>query len=1107
MNIIDLSETNSQLSGDPSKGMSLAMPMYPVAVMKISWFGFGDKLSSYGSNDSSTNSAVPEAKSHAEQGSNDYQNFMLGSLMTLDPTLISDTMASIFVTAFNNYTKMDVHEIDQIIQTLHDKQEVMPPDFFNLSFKELFEVLVKEGGSEAEEYKQKTTEGDVFSDMTFLELTMQNVVEPERQAYAVRGGVTSEEKALSTGVTSETPATSEGPLNTPTTPTTTTTTTSSSPPPISPIFSFSVSESSFGSSYGVIPNAPSKPDPVTVFDITLGTGWTVEFRLGNYNNVSFPQYNYAHTNVPGSGLTLDQVTALNTYAPVASGHIGSEVGDAYWYAVDSVGNTFILNFYTGQFVYTLDHGYNQNTLGSQVNLSYTVEEIINGVTVTHDGQVQITVQDGAPSADQITSAIIDPHTDGNLITTNYIPVYEGFLYSPSLPIVLSPSPFSVNGVLQLDTNPEHTETYNTYVPTDNNLSEYNNYLIPILDPNYVANGGTHTLKEIFGPDIVDAQGNVNFPEGLHLINGASLVSMTPVVVVGDDDSVSNSEPDIVGSNIPLPSMDQITMSMTAFIENYSYVLSAYSEASLFGNFSVDPQTHVVTDTGVNLDDQILIIADDVENHPIKVATINSDGFMEVSSTGPNMLIIDQDNGRYLFIQNHGYSDNGGYMTLTYQFSLSDGDSTVSVPLVFHVNDMKFGDDFINTYVDGNSPYRNESFFQISDPHFSASTSPGTSDGDVVGNLFPVGVSFGMDGFGKVQVVAASDFNNETETAPTSAGYSFSFTNNAYVGDPVGTIDGVYGSLKFFAGDSDHPFGYYDYALNSGVLADITTNNDGILTDSFKFQITDGDGSVTNWYDLTIQGSVSNSVLNFTPVVLDLSGEGHVNLISAQDSHVSVGMVDGSQDAGHLGWIGAGSGLLVYDPLHTGQVTSLDQIRFTSYLPGAQTDLQGLEAFDSNHNHLLDAGDSQFNAFQVWQDVNMNGIVDATEMQSLAQLNIANISLVSDQNMQMVNGNTIYGSTTFQTTDGISHVVADVGLAQQEFTFTPILDNTPLNAQDVVDFSNVSAAPSSAASAPIVESTTPQAAVPVSAPVAPAVAVSAEAVGATPEQLHITQAHH
>jgi hypothetical protein len=142
--------------------------------------------------------------------------------------------------------------------------------------------------------------------------------------------------------------------------------------------------------------------------------------------------------------------------------------------------------------------------------------------------------------------------------------------------------------------------------------------------------------------------------------------------------------------------------------------------------------------------------------------------------------------------------------------------------------------------------------------------------------------------------------------------------------------------------------------------------------------------------------------------------------------------DGQLDA--TKWAGAQDGVLVWDKYHDGQVHDHTQYAFAQYDTGAAaqgrkaTDLSGLAAkFDSNHDGVFDARDAQFADFNVWQDANQNGVSDAGEVKSLAELGLASFNLTSDgvaRNPEA--GVHEAGRTSALTADGAQVMVADVG---------------------------------------------------------------------------------
>jgi hypothetical protein len=123
-------------------------------------------------------------------------------------------------------------------------------------------------------------------------------------------------------------------------------------------------------------------------------------------------------------------------------------------------------------------------------------------------------------------------------------------------------------------------------------------------------------------------------------------------------------------------------------------------------------------------------------------------------------------------------------------------------------------------------------------------------------------------------------------------------------------------------------------------------------------------------------------------------------------------------------VAAQDGLLMHDIYGDGSVRENSQFAFARH--GGETDLQGLAAqFDSNRDGVLDANDTQFGEFAVWQDTDQDGVSDAGEVKTLADLGITALQLNSDGVQRTPEtGVTEAGRTTAQLANGSTLVVAD-----------------------------------------------------------------------------------
>ncbi|PKU21458.1 beta strand repeat-containing protein [Telmatospirillum siberiense] len=178
-----------------------------------------------------------------------------------------------------------------------------------------------------------------------------------------------------------------------------------------------------------------------------------------------------------------------------------------------------------------------------------------------------------------------------------------------------------------------------------------------------------------------------------------------------------------------------------------------------------------------------------------------------------------------------------------------------------------------------------------------------------------------------------------------------------------------------------------------------------------------------------------------PLVLDLSGTG-IDLVPEATSGVTFDVND-SGTAVPVGWVGKSNGILVFDANHNGTIDDAGEWfgqKFSvngSTPPAGQTGFQalatlataGADSF-SAATSLIDAatGKLYFDEVEVWVDANGNGVTDAGELHTLQQLGITSISLSSTTVDQEVSGNVVLSTARYQTSDGTSHTIDDIGLA-------------------------------------------------------------------------------
>lgn len=174
-----------------------------------------------------------------------------------------------------------------------------------------------------------------------------------------------------------------------------------------------------------------------------------------------------------------------------------------------------------------------------------------------------------------------------------------------------------------------------------------------------------------------------------------------------------------------------------------------------------------------------------------------------------------------------------------------------------------------------------------------------------------------------------------------------------------------------------------------------------------------------------------------PIVLDLDGDG-IELIALAESPVTFDMdSDGIRD--RTGWVAADDAMLALDRDGNGSIDGISEISFVGDLPGAQSDAEGLAAFDTNENGFLDAGDARFAEFRLWQDLDQNGVSAASELRSFDELGIEYLGLTlnltgATPGEGSGSDNTVYATTEFIRADGTTGMVGDVFFAFEPSDF-------------------------------------------------------------------------
>jgi hypothetical protein len=160
-----------------------------------------------------------------------------------------------------------------------------------------------------------------------------------------------------------------------------------------------------------------------------------------------------------------------------------------------------------------------------------------------------------------------------------------------------------------------------------------------------------------------------------------------------------------------------------------------------------------------------------------------------------------------------------------------------------------------------------------------------------------------------------------------------------------------------------------------------------------------------------------------PVVLDLNGDG-VRLTSHEEAPV---LFDIDNDGGveQSGWVSAADGLLVRDTNADGLINHAGEL-VSEYFggaagSGARPFADGFAALKSlgNQDNTFTAAEADAAGIKVWVDADHDGVTDAGELKTFAELGITEINLAATiESGLMQDGNEVRATSSFtQTVNG------------------------------------------------------------------------------------------
>lgn len=182
---------------------------------------------------------------------------------------------------------------------------------------------------------------------------------------------------------------------------------------------------------------------------------------------------------------------------------------------------------------------------------------------------------------------------------------------------------------------------------------------------------------------------------------------------------------------------------------------------------------------------------------------------------------------------------------------------------------------------------------------------------------------------------------------------------------------------------------------------------------FIVQISD-DGNPTtgeNIGSITHQAGIYYEYLKKDPIVIDLDGDGIEIGEFYYETHNDILIGAYKDDA-----------ILVWDNDQNGTINSSDETNFLGLSQTAQNDLEVLrEIFDTNKDNIFDTNDNEWNNFALWQDKNMDGLVDTDEFTKISDSNILQLNLNHKDDKEV--NFPIFEYATYTTKDGKEYALA------------------------------------------------------------------------------------
>jgi len=378
---------------------------------------------------------------------------------------------------------------------------------------------------------------------------------------------------------------------------------------------------------------------------------------------------------------------------------------------------------------------------------------------------------------------------------------------------------------------------------------------------------------------------------------------------------------------------------------------------------------------------------------------------------------------------------------TTTLNMGDGNDFVRVDGLIGTN--------INTIIDGGAG-TNDSIYlsQYTSNSYMASIGDGTSGiSGQIKNFENI-----MLGDGTLIAGNVSAFTNK-DTPYTTTTSSGTTTTTTYSGTAIDgiTSDGMI-NLTLSSDTAN-----WQYSVDNGVTwtagvgTSFTLGVGNYAVDAVQVKAFDAAGNAAVTKNAASISILSTDLMS-TPIMLDLNGDG-IHTSSITNGTQFDLDADGNLD--QVGWSDGKDAFLVHDINKDGQVNDGSELFGSSTIlkdgSKATDGYEALGALDVNKDNVINSQDTAYNELKLWIDANQDGKVDDGEMMSLKDAGVESMNLTAKNDVSVDNGNIIGLESSFTTTSGETHDMADVWFAEQSNIPSTMMQNT-----EAIQFTGINA---------------------------------------------------